>query len=99
MKEKNPWIAAILNFLFPGIGFAYIGTTMLVVWGVLFCITDIILTIVVAIILTKHMIANLFLIPFQILCAFSFAGIAFAVAEIYNKSIQAQSESLPKKEA
>ncbi len=26
MKKKNPWIAAILNFLVPGTGYLYAGT-------------------------------------------------------------------------
>lgn len=30
-KSKNPWIAAILNFLFPGLGYLYAGKKKLVV--------------------------------------------------------------------
>jgi hypothetical protein len=28
MKKKNPWLAAILNFFFPGIGFAYLESVL-----------------------------------------------------------------------
>ena len=34
MKKKNPWVAAILNFFLPGIGFAYLGGPALIVSGI-----------------------------------------------------------------
>ena len=34
MRRKNPWLAAILNFILPGIGFAYLGSVPLIVAGI-----------------------------------------------------------------
>lgn len=31
MKNKNPWIAAILNFLLPGLGYIYAGSRHIIV--------------------------------------------------------------------
>jgi len=33
MKTKNPWIAAILNFLFSGLGFVYLWTPLYILGG------------------------------------------------------------------
>jgi len=33
-KSKNPWLAAFLNFIFPGLGYIYSGTKRpLFAWG------------------------------------------------------------------
>ncbi|MFQ5801016.1 MAG: hypothetical protein ACE5HH_04780 [Candidatus Hydrothermarchaeales archaeon] len=32
-KEKNPWIAALLNFLFYGAGYLYVGKRKILGWG------------------------------------------------------------------
>ncbi len=34
MRRKSPWIAGILNFFFPGLGFAYLGGTTYLVAGI-----------------------------------------------------------------
>ena len=47
MKEKNPWIAAILNFLLPGMGFVYLGTPILILAGVTYFLFDFVATSVV----------------------------------------------------
>lgn len=34
-KIKNPWLAAILNFLFPGLGFIYLKKLEFVTFGII----------------------------------------------------------------
>lgn len=39
-KAKKPWIAAVLNLIFPGVGFFYIGSTKSIIGGmILFLLT------------------------------------------------------------
>ncbi|MEM2619259.1 MAG: zinc ribbon domain-containing protein [Candidatus Hadarchaeales archaeon] len=44
-KAKSPAIAAVLNFFFPGIGFAYIGTPLLITLGIIIFLLDVLITI------------------------------------------------------
>ena len=44
--NKNPLIAAILNFLFPGLGFVYLSTPEFVILGSILFFIDLILSIV-----------------------------------------------------
>ena len=46
MKRKNPWLAAILNLLFPGIGFAYLGSVPIIVAGITLFISDVAISLI-----------------------------------------------------
>ena len=92
MKKKNPWVAAILNLFLPGIGFAYLGSTALILGGIVLFISDF----VVGIIYYKHtvgMAASPSYWVFSILSVLSLAVITFALTKIYNRSIQTQGET------
>ena len=39
--RKNPWVAAILNFFFPGIGFVYLSRPVFIVAGLVLIISGI----------------------------------------------------------
>ena len=93
MKEKNPWVAAILNFFLPGIGFAYLGSSILIIAGIAYLITSF----VTEIMLHKQIMALLaerpsFLV-FAVLAEFSWAVITFALTKIYNRSIPIREQS------
>ena len=87
MKKKNPWVAAILNFFFPGIGFAYLGSASLVVSGIVLFISDL----VIGIIYLKHTVGMAdrpsYWI-FSILGALALAVITFVLTKNLNKNIQ-----------
>ena len=34
MTRKSPWVAGVLNFFFPGLGFAYLGGTTYLIAGI-----------------------------------------------------------------
>ena len=86
MKKKNPWVAAILNFIFPGIGFAYLGTSVLVVFGIALFISNL----VIQIIYYQHTVGMaerpLFWV-FSGVAELSLAAITFAVAQTFNKKV------------
>jgi hypothetical protein len=91
MKRKNPWVAAILNLIFPGIGFAYLGSTALIVSGIVLFISDF----AIGIIYYKHtvgMASRPSYWVWSILGALSLAIITFALTKVYNRSIQAKGE-------
>ena len=45
-KKKSPWLAAILNFIFPGVGYIYVGKrkifSYLLIIGLVLSIIDLI---------------------------------------------------------
>lgn len=86
MKKKKPWLAAILNFLLPGIGFAYLGSAPLILAGIVLFISDI----VIAIIYYKHTVGMAdrpsYWI-FSLLGALSLAVITFVLTKNRNKNI------------
>ena len=45
IKRKNPWAAAILNFLLPGIGFIYLETFEFVIGGTALFLVELIVTV------------------------------------------------------
>ena len=95
MKKKNPWIAAILNLLFPGIGFAYLGSTALILSGIVLFVADL----AIEIIYYKHtvgMASRPSYWVWSILGALSLAVITFALTKIFNKSIEGKGEKSPK---
>lgn len=87
MKKKNPWVAAILNFIFPGIGFAYLGSSVLVVFGIALFISNI----VIQIIYYQHTVGMADRPAFWIfsgVAELSLAVITFVVARTFNKKIE-----------
>lgn len=44
--RKNPWVAAVLNFFFPGIGFVYLGRPVFIVAGLVLIISGIVDTVI-----------------------------------------------------
>jgi hypothetical protein len=87
MKKKNPWLAAILNFFFPGIGFAYLGSATLIVSGIILFISDL----VIEVIYVRHTVGmadrpSYWL--FSILGALALAVITFIITKNLNKNIQ-----------
>ncbi|HEX7400885.1 MAG TPA: sugar ABC transporter permease [candidate division Zixibacteria bacterium] len=46
MRKKYPWLAAILNFFFPGIGFAYLGSVPLIIAGIVLFISYVVIEII-----------------------------------------------------
>ena len=95
MRKKNPWVAAILNLVLPGIGFAYLGSAALILSGVVFFIS----TLVIEIIYYKYtvgMAESPSYWVFSALGALSLAVVTFALTKIFNKSIQAKGEGSPK---
>ena len=87
MKKKNPWVAAILNFILPGIGFAYLGSAVLVVFGIALFISSII----IQIIYYQHTVGMAERPVFWIfsgVAELSLAVITFVLTQIRNKSIE-----------
>jgi uncharacterized membrane protein len=86
MEKKKPWLAAILNFFFPGIGFAYLGSVPLIVAGIVFFVSDV----VISIIYVKHTVGMAdrpsYWI-FSLLGALSLAVITFVLTKNRNKNI------------
>ena len=95
MRKKNPWVAAILNLVLPGIGFAYLGSAVLIVSGVVLFIS----TTAIEIIYYKHtvgMASRPSYWVWSLLGALSLAVITFALTKIFNKDIEAKGESSSK---
>ncbi len=89
MKKKNPWVAAILNLLLPGIGFAYLGTPSLVVSGItLFISGAAIETIYVR--HTVGMASRPSYWVWSVVAALSLAVTAFVLTNMRNRSIQSE---------
>ena len=86
MKKKNPWVAAILNLLLPGIGFAYLGTPSLVVSGIVLFLSGA----AIEVIYVRHTIGMASRPSYwvwSVLAAVSLAVITFVLTNIRNKSI------------
>jgi hypothetical protein len=91
MKKKNPWVAAVLNLILPGIGFAYLGSAALIVAGIVLFISST----AIEIIYYKHtvgMAARPSYWVWSILGALALAVITFALTKILNKSIEGKGE-------
>jgi hypothetical protein len=96
MKKKNPWVAAVLNFILPGIGFAYLGTNALVLWGIVYFICTLVGALAIHNVIME-MLGKPWFLGFALLGDFSFAAITFYLTEIFNKSIQTIGEESPVK--
>jgi len=86
MKNKKPWLAALLNLLFPGIGFAYLGSVPLIVAGIVLFISYM----VIEIIYYKHTVGmadrpSYWL--FSILGGLALAVITFVLTKNQNKNV------------
>jgi hypothetical protein len=88
MKKKNPWVAAILNLLLPGIGFAYLGTPSLIISGIILFVSGI----AIELIYIKHtvgMASRPSYWVWSVISALSLAVITFALTNLRNKSFDA----------
>jgi hypothetical protein len=96
MKKKNPWVAAILNFFFPGIGFAYLGSIPLILSGIVLFISDL----VIGIIYVRHTVGMAdrpsYWI-FSILGALALAVITFFLAKCLNQNLPPRKGNLPQR--
>ena len=87
MKKKNPWVAAILNFFLPGIGFAYLGTPSLVASGIALFVSGA----AIEVIYVRHtvgMASRPLYWVWSALAALSLAVITFVLTNMRNKSIE-----------
>jgi lipid-A-disaccharide synthase-like uncharacterized protein len=87
MKKKNPWVAAILNFFFPGIGFAYLGSAALIVSGIVLFVSDL----VIGIIYMRHTVGMAdrpSYWVFSLLGGLALAVITLVITKNLNKNIQ-----------
>lgn len=91
MKKKNPWVAAILNFVFPGIGFAYLGSAILILSGVVFFISDLVVTIIHAK-YTMGMASRPSYWVFSLLGGLALAVTTFVLTKTLNRGIQEKTE-------
>lgn len=90
MKRKNPWITAILNFLIPGIGFIYLGTTPFVIGGAVLFIFGILETAI-----TWSTILDPLTIALSFLFAFFWAALGYIAAEYVNKHMPSPTPAVP----
>jgi hypothetical protein len=91
MKTKNPGVAAILNLILPGIGFAYLGSAALIVSGIVLFISDF----AIGIIYYKHTVGMAERPSYWVwssLGALSLAVITFVLTKVYNRSIKPKGE-------
>jgi hypothetical protein len=79
--HKNPWIAAILNFLLPGLGFLYCGTTTLVIGGALLLIMSLVST------LTSSQWLKPDTILLSLVESVALGVLGYGAAEIVNRSL------------
>jgi hypothetical protein len=87
MKKKNPWVAAILNLLLPGIGFAYLGTPGLIISGIVLFVSGI----TIELIYIKHtagMASSTSYWVWSVISALSLAVITFVLTKFRNKSFE-----------
>ena len=87
MKRKNPWVAAILNFFLPGVGFAYLGSVPLIVAGYALFISDL----AIGVIYYKHTVGMASRPSYWVwsaLASLSLVVITFVLTNIRNKSIE-----------
>jgi hypothetical protein len=93
MKKKNPWITAILNFLFYGFGFIYIGTTKYIAIGSILFIIDILSTIILYPLLFDPYIFTL-IATLSISLGIFFAILGYVLTEKYNEKLEKDLENL-----
>ena len=92
--KKNPWVAAILNFVFPGIDFAYLGSAALILSGIVLFISDL----AIGIICYKHTVGMASRPSYWVwsaLAALSLAVITFVLTNIRNRNIERKEQKPP----
>lgn len=97
MRKKNPWVAAILNFIFPGIGFAYLGSGVLILFGIVLFVSNV----VIQVIYYQHTVGMADRPAFWVfsgVAELSLAVITFVLTQIRNKSLEVHTE-IPEKKA
>jgi len=80
MKRKNPWIAAILNFLFSGIGFIYLETTTFIIIGVALFLFELLKAVI-----TWSTILDPLTLVLSLVSSFIWAALGYVCAEYVNK--------------
>ncbi len=86
MKKKKPWLAAILNLLLPGIGFAYLGSVPLIVAGITLFVSNTVIDIIY-LKYTMGMAERPSFWVFSILVNLALAVITFVLTKSRNKNI------------
>jgi hypothetical protein len=86
MKKKNPWVAAILNLLFPGVGFAYLGSAPLIIAGCVLFISDLAIG-VIYYKFTVGMASTPSYWVWSVLAALALAVITFVLTGMRNKGV------------
>lgn len=76
-KRIDPWAAAILNFVLPGMGYTYLGKW----WGLLIFQADVTLTLFIFMV-TKEVIASAILLPAYLILALHAAMMAKKMPEL-----------------
>jgi pilus assembly protein TadC len=87
VKKKNPWVAAILNLLLPGIGFAYLGTPSLIISGILLFVSGAAIE-MIYVRYTVGMASRPSYWVWSVVAALSLVVITFVLTNIHNKSIE-----------
>jgi len=90
MKRKNPWVAATLNFLIPGIGFIYLGTTPFIIGGAVLFIFGILETAI-----AWSTILDPLTLTLSFLFAFFWAALGYVAAEYVNKRMPPPAPVVP----
>jgi len=90
MKRKNPWVAAALNFLIPGIGFIYLGTTPFIIGGAVLFIFGILETAI-----TWSTILDPLTLTLSFLFAFFWAALGYVATEYVNKRMPLPAPVVP----
>ena len=86
MKKKNPWVAAILNLLLPGIGFAYLGGPALIVSGIALFISGA----AIEVVYMKHTVGMASTPSYwvwSVVAALSLAVVTFVLTDMRNRVI------------
>jgi hypothetical protein len=87
MKKKNPWVAAILNLLSPGIGFAYLGGPVLIISGIVLFVSGA----AIEVIYIKHTVGMASTPSYWVwsmLAALSLAVITFVLTNMRNEGVR-----------
>lgn len=93
MEKKDPWLTAILNFLFGGLGFVYLGTPVLVGVGFLLFIIEI-LEVIVALSVRRSVDLWPFLL-IGLVNAIALATLGYVATDYVNRQITSSVQATP----
>lgn len=82
-RRKNPFVTAILNFLWPGLGFIYLGTTRFIIGGIILCIL-----VLIPSVLTWSDPLDPFSIMFSLVFGCFWAFVGLIATDRFNKSMR-----------